>query len=206
MQEANPLGSVQNVEVPKKKSALPLLLLALLIFLAAFVTIFNLTGTASFLKREMGIRKCKGEEKCLTGFLLTKPSQVPENKEENGVLMTQNVVYMGFWGGEFWTLSLDGPIKKFKPKPDTNFGVAASVEQNDLAKRGLASRMNRGLLQQIDTQTFNDIKKVLIVERNTGHLTAEEFRDIVKSGDVLTVLYEPITNTLTGLIILDFDL
>jgi hypothetical protein len=209
MEQTESLNSIQTVKPSKRRSPLRLLIL-LVVFIILTIVIggsLYLTGGVSFLRKAWEVRNCESKGACPANrlLILTKPQQIQGEVGENSSLMTQNVVYIGFWGEEFWTLSLDGPIKKFKQASNTTFGIAVGIDENDLERKNIASKLNSGQLQRVDSQAFNDNKKIFIIEGDPGHLTAEKFRDIVKSGNLLMALYEPTSNELTGLIILDFD-
>lgn len=207
MEQAESQNEIQTLNAPKSRSFGPLIfLLVLILFLGLIGGFLYLGGGVSFLMRAREVSRCENKGKCSANpqITLTQPQQVQgeEGLEENS-LMTQKVVYIGFLGGKYWTFSLDGPIKKFKQVPSTTFGIALAVDEKDLGRRDIASKLESGLLQRVEPSTFEDNNKILLIEADARHLTGEEFRAIVKSGSLLTALYEPASKELTGLILMD---
>lgn len=120
-------------------------------------------------------------------------------------LSLKRVVYLGLFRDKIWTWTTDNLLEAFFLDNETRYGIAVLMEDDRLIKGWTASMLQDSRLTIIETPMIDISGKTLLVENPPGSLTRDNFKAIVKGGNLLQIIYDKDTRAMIGILLLDFS-
>jgi len=191
-----------------KKNSHQLVLLSILSGLI-IVTLLYFSGFISFFRRFVEASYCSIliNNKCnkLTTLSLSTNllNQELESISENSEVLFQRVVYIKLDNQNLWVWSMESLSEKYLISDNTTYGIASAISRNELNSDYYRNLLNTGTLKLVDNSNKKK-ESFILIEGKPGKLIKDEFLEILKTGNLVQIVYNGITKEIIGIILFDF--